>query len=130
MTIDINLRDIECMRDEQGVRCWLFYRLFFILGVVDPSLFSPIAYRKKARNIEVVVTGYHSVCGLSPVYTRSSHISPVTCDYKPNHPVLFKVSCDCILPYDMYQDSARRFRVLIIGNVIVYLAGGNKLTWF
>lgn len=68
MTIDINLRDIECMPDEQGVRCWLLQNTL-LHGIVHRSLLS-IAYQKKARKIELVVTEYQSVCGLPPVYTR------------------------------------------------------------
>jgi hypothetical protein len=37
-------------------------------GVVDPSSLS-IAYREKARNVEVVVTSHQSVCSLLSIYT-------------------------------------------------------------
>ncbi|KAG6376536.1 hypothetical protein JVT61DRAFT_2530 [Boletus reticuloceps] len=75
--IDINLRDVECMRDEQGIQ----------------------SYRQKVKNVEVLVTS-HQLGHQSLLATTASII-----------------------------ELCSRFRLLIIGNVIVHLVeDGNKLT--
>jgi hypothetical protein len=61
--IDIDPRDIGCMREERGAR----------------------SYRKKERKVEVVVAGHELVCSSPSIYTCPSCIWPVACDYNFNH---------------------------------------------